>query len=204
MSETARHLVTVEEFLDLPEDDTVDVELIDGIVYTSARPLRRHQRVAIELGYRIGGPFDLDGDGPGGWWILPDTEVRFGPHDCVAPDLSGWRRERLGAHDEGPVMDVIPDWVCEVLSPTTARRDRTAKMRLYARSSVGHLWLVDPVLRTLEAYRNHDGQWLHLGTWTDGDEPAIPPFEAIRLDVGALFLPLPPDGVAEEGASWAP
>jgi Uma2 family endonuclease len=91
---------------------------------------------------------------------------------------------------ERPIR-VRPDWVCEVASPSNRWRDRGRKADLYLRFGVPHYWIVDPDERTLEAFVAREGAWVRLGAWTDGDEPRVPPFEAIALDVGGLFPPLP-------------
>ncbi len=141
------------------------------------------------MSVRIGGPFDLGEGGPGGWWILMEPDVDLGPLDIVSPDLAGWRRERIPDFPPEQPIAVTPDWVCEVLSPKTARRDRTMKFDLYLRSGVPAYWLVDLELRTLEAFEAQNGRWVRLGAWTDGDKARIAPFEAIEIDIGTLFPP---------------
>lgn len=63
--------------------------------------------------------------------------------DVLVPDLAAWRRERLPSAPSGEYPAVAPDWVCEVLSPSTAKIDRTKKLVIYAREKVCHAWLVD-------------------------------------------------------------
>jgi Uma2 family endonuclease len=87
-----------------------------------------------------------------------------------------------------PIL-VVPDWVCEVLSPATAARDRVTKRALYARASVAHYWLIDPEARVLEAYALRDGTWVEVGVYDDSATARIAPFDAIELEVGRLFLP---------------
>src|SRR5690606_13003450 len=108
-----------------------------------------------------------DHDGPDGWWIVCEIDVRLSPHDIVRPDVVGWRRSRLASpHDLHPV-DVVPDWICEVLSPSSTKHDRYHEVRLYARHGVPDYWLVDPVARLLEAYVLDDGQWKNIGVYDD-------------------------------------
>lgn len=78
------------------------------------------------------------------------------------PDLAGWRRERLPALPDTAWFDLAPDWICEVLSPGTARTDRALKMPLYAAKGVEWLWLVDPDQETLKVCQRHDAHWLML------------------------------------------
>lgn len=192
--------VTVEEVAKRPFDETIQVELLDGVVHVSPRPRARHNFVQGALIYELTGPFHRGRGGPGGWWILVEPFVRWGPHDGTGPDLAGWRRERMPGLPEAFPIDVAPDWIGEVLSPSTAIRDRTTKMELYARCGLPHLWILDPTLRTLEAFENRDGRWLRLGAWTDGDMAQVAPFDAVALDVGGLFPPISGPDVVAEGA----
>ncbi len=197
MPEPVARLATYEDLLALPED--VRAEVIGGHVHTAPAPLPRHGHALLALGRLLGGPFDTESgvagdDAPGGWWILPEVDVRLGPHDIVRPDLAGWRQHRLPEPWDQRPIELAPDWVGEVLSPSTERYDRGAKMRLYARSGTEHCWLVDPAERTLEAYRRYDEgpggpSWLLLGVWGDGDEVRIPPFDTLVLQVSRLFPP---------------
>jgi Uma2 family endonuclease len=125
-----------------------------------------------------------------------EVDVEIGPHDVVGPDLAGWRRARLPQPDHRPIH-VIPDWICEITSPSTAARDRVAKRNLYARHGVKHYWLVDPDARTLEALALRDGTWVDAGTFDETALARIPPFEAVELPVGRIFLPTNPDRAAE-------
>lgn len=80
--------------------------------------------------------------GPGGWIILDEPELHL-HGDILVPDIAGWRRERMPALPEGSAFDLAPDWVCEVLSPSTASIDRTEKLPIYARERLAHVWSVD-------------------------------------------------------------
>ncbi len=166
-------------------------EIVDGVLLVPPRPDNEHSRVQAGLAHQIGGPFDADHGfgGPGGWWIFPEVNVRFSGSRIVHPDLAGWRRERF-PHPWGVrPIDVVPDWVCEIVSRHNASHDRVTKRRLYAEHGVPSYWLVDPEARTLEALALVEGQWRELGAFTDGDRIAIAPFEAVVLDVGRLFPP---------------
>lgn len=183
-------LATYEDLLALPEG--ARGEIVAGELQLSPSPRPRHSRTQRALSGFIGQPFDDDDGhgGPGGWWILTEVDVRLSPHDIVRPDLAGWRRDRLGADpwDTLPI-DVIPDWICEVLSPSNAAHDRVTKRRLYARHRVPYYWLVDPQTRTLEALRLEGELWVETGSWGEGDVARVEPFDAIELDVGRLFVP---------------
>jgi Uma2 family endonuclease len=186
----ASKLATYDDLVARGED--ARFEVLAGELVAMPAPLPRHSNPQRGLGRFVGGPFhDDDGfGGPGGWWIFLEVDVRFGPHDVVRPDLVGFRRERLAEPDVRP-FDVAPDWICEILSPSTAGRDRVYKRRLYAKHGVAHYWLVDPEARTLEALALVDGRWVDAGTFDDADTARIPPFEAVEIPVGRLFLPRP-------------
>lgn len=189
-----RKLATYADLEALPED--CRVEVLEGEIVASPSPLPRHSAAQRAAGRFLGGPFhDDDGrGGPGGWWIFIEVDVALGPHDIVRPDLSGWRRERLPRPGQVRPLDVPPDWVCEVLSPSIAGRDRITKRRLYAQAGIPYYWLIDPELRALEALALRDGAWVELGVYDDTATPRIAPFEAIELEVGRLFLPKEADG----------
>jgi len=118
---------------------------------------------------------------PGGWWILYEPELHFGD-DVLVPDLAGWRRTRMPALGNVAAFRQAPDWACEIISRRTARIDRGHKMRIYAREGVAHLWIVDPLARTIEVYRLEDGHWVVAATH-GGDGPIrAEPFDAVELD----------------------
>ncbi len=115
-------------------------------------------------------------------------ELHFGK-DVLVPDLAGWRHSRLPVVPREPYFTLAPDWVCEVLSPSTAGLDRVRKKHIYAREGVEFVWLVDPVGRTLEAFQLRDKHWVEQGSWSGDDRVRAPPFDAIELELGALWLP---------------
>ncbi|GAB6043198.1 hypothetical protein JCM17961_38760 [Endothiovibrio diazotrophicus] len=131
-------------------------------------------------------PFGKGRGGPGGWWIFDEPELHLGSHVLV-PDLGGWRRERMPRLPDTAWFELPPDWVCEVLSPSTARVDRVEKLPIYAANGVAHVWLIDPELRTLEAYENRDGHWLLLAAFENDNPVAVAPFDAVTIDLGVLW-----------------
>jgi len=193
----ARKLATYADLLALGED--VRAEVIRGAIDVMPAPRPRHSKVQGALRRFVGGPFDDDDGfgGPGGWWIFVEVDARLGPHDIVRPDLAGWRRPRLPVPDVRPI-DVVPDWVCEIGSPSTTARDRVVKRRLYAEHGVPHYWILDPDARTLEALALRDGVWVEVGSYGDDDVARIAPFDAIELAVGRLFLPREATGAPGE------
>jgi Uma2 family endonuclease len=174
----------------------VRAEILGGEVVVSPSPLPGHSKVQRSIGRFIGGPFDDDDGhgGPGGWWIFVEVDVRLAVHDVVRPDLAGWRRERLPRPGSQRPIDVAPDWICEVISPSTAALDRVKKRALYARHGVGLYWMVDPEARTLEALELDGGRWVETGAWDEDAVVRIPPFAALELEVGRVFLPREAEG----------
>src|SRR6266403_2005898 len=151
-----------DDIVALPEG--VVGEIIDGELITHPRPAPPHAWSSSTLTALIVGPFGLGIGGPGGWVILDEPEIQFAAHTLV-PDLAGWRQDRLPRLPEKGPLDVAPDWACEVLSPSTAQDDRRRKLRIYAEHKVGHVWLVDPLVRPLEVLCWQDGAWLIAGTY---------------------------------------
>ena len=184
MADAARRKARYEDLLDLP--DNVVGEILAGEVHTTPRPAPHHAVAYSALGYCLGGPYGGGIDGPGGWWILDEPELHLGP-DIIVPDLAGWRRERMPNLPETAWFELAPDWVCEVLSPATARLDRGTKMGIYARERVPFLWLVDPDNRTLEVYRLEGGHWLLLTILKDDDPVRQPPFDATESPLDRLW-----------------
>ena len=184
MNAPVRKLATYEDLFDLPEN--LVGEIINGRLITQPRPAPRCAYAKSCMGVEIGGPFDIGKDGPGCWWILDEPELHSGG-DILVPDLAGWRRERMPRLPDTAWFETVPDWICEILSPSTARDDRTEKMPLYATMGVKHAWLVDPTIRTLEAYENQQGRWLLLNTLADDAKVALAPFDAVEWGLEVLW-----------------
>lgn len=162
-------------------------EIVGGEIVVSPRPGAPHTMAASDLNTLLGSPFRFGKGGPGGWIILHEPRIRFGD-EARAPDIAAWRVERFVAPSQGPFL-VAPDWICEVLSPGTARFARTKKMPLYAKHRVEYLWLLDPVVQTLEVYRLQGDSWGLLGSHGGDDNVRAQPFDAIELDLTMLWGP---------------
>ncbi|WP_437892828.1 Uma2 family endonuclease [Sorangium sp. So ce124] len=169
-------------------------ELLGGELHLFPRPAPRHARAASSLGIELGGPFDHGKNGPGGWWILDEPEIHFpdpaspGDVDVVVPDLAGWRRERMPELPDTPYFSLAPDWICEVLSPSTEQHDRKEKLPVYAREGVRHVWLIAPLQRTLEIFTlAADRSWAPIATHRDTASVRATPFQAIELDLAVLW-----------------
>src|SRR5512140_3162401 len=161
-------------------------EIVEGELYASPRPAIPHAVAASHLGGELFAPFYRGRGGPGGWIILDEPELHFG-EDVLVPDLSGWRRERMPQPPRTAATSLAPDWVCEVLSPSTVALDRGAKLRVYAREGVRHVWWVDPVARTLEVLRLEGTHFLLLDTYTGNARVRAQPFEALELALAVLW-----------------
>lgn len=175
---------TYEDLLKVP--DHLVAEIVDGELFTSPRPASRHARASSILGSEITQKFDRGDGGPGGWWIVDEPELHLGS-DVLVPDIAGWRKERMPIFPDVTWFDLAPDWICEVVSPHTARLDRARKLPRYARYEVSYAWMVDPAARSLEVYRRHGEHMLLLST----HESAViraEPFDACDLDLGALWI----------------
>jgi Uma2 family endonuclease len=190
--DTPEREATYEELVALPPH--LVGEILGGQLVASPRPASPHSAASAALVAELVGPFQRNRGGPGGWWFFNEPELHLGK-DVLVPDLAGWRRSRMPVRTNVPHFTLAPDWVCEVLSPSTARLDRTLKKQIYAREGVEYVWLVDPVLRTLEVLRLHGGQWLERGSWSGDARVRAEPFEAPELELEALwFSELPEPG----------
>ena len=186
-----------QDVLDAPEH--IVAEILHGELRLSPRPATPASIVASNLHCEIGPPFGHGRGGPGGWIVIIEPELHLGD-DILVPDLAAWRRERMPVPPHAAFIELAPDWVCEVLSPSTRRYDRLEKLPAYAAHGVGHAWLVDPRMRSLEAFRRVDNTWLVVAAVVDDARARVEPFDAIELDLASLWadVPSPPPPRANE------
>jgi Uma2 family endonuclease len=185
MANPAKRHANYDDLLAVPAH--LVAELIHGELYTYPRPALPHARAASRLGIDLGGPFDRGKGGPGGWILLDEPELHL-HGDVLVPDLAGWRRERVPEMPRTPAFELAPDWVCEVLSPATEAVDRTDKMVIYAREQVRHVWLVDPMIATLEVFRLLNGKTYEaVAAWRGEVKVRAEPFDAIELELAAIW-----------------
>jgi Uma2 family endonuclease len=175
---------TYEDLVRVP--DHLVAEIVDGELWTSPRPGPRHARAHTSLSAIIVPPYDHGRGGPGGWQVLIEPELHLGS-DVLVPDLAGWQREHLPRPPETAFFPLAPDWVCEVLSPSTAFLDRAKKLWIYAREGVRHAWILDPIARTLEAFRLSQPDWLLVGTFSGQDHVRPEPFDALDVDLAVVW-----------------
>ena len=180
------------ELCALPEN--VVGEIFNDELIVSPRPSPKHATISSRLGISIGGPFDLGNGGPGGWRIIDEPELHFEKppqetekKNIVVPDLAGWRRERLPELPETAYFELPPDWVCEVLSSSTARYDRVYKMRIYAVNNISYYWIIDALSKTLEVFMLQGKNYQMEISFEGNDKVSAPPFGAIEFDLGVLW-----------------
>jgi Uma2 family endonuclease len=185
MNTQARHRrATYQDVLDAPPH--MVAEIANGRLHLHPRPASRHSRASFRMAGRLDDPYQGGIGGPGGWHFAIEPELHFGS-DVLVPDLAGWRRERMPAYPDAPFFTLAPDWLCEILSPSTRAFDLTEKRALYARAGVAHLWLLDPDARTLEAFTLTAGAWTLTAAFQDGDDIRAAPFDALVFPLGALW-----------------
>lgn len=159
-------------------------EILDGVLYTQPRPRALHSSVESAVFADVHVPFQRGRGGPGGWWIIVEPGIELPRAPEFSPDVAGWRRARMPAlPGAGEPFRAVPDWICEVLSPSNRGYDLKVKRRFYAEIGVGHLWYVDPEARALGVSRLDDGRWVELGVYGDGDRVRAEPFEAVEIDL---------------------
>lgn len=186
MSEPARIQTLYAAIEALPEG--VTGEIIDGQLHTQPRPAGPHAVAGSNLGVELGAPYGRGRGGPGGWWIIVEPEIHFIlDTEILVPDLGGWRRERMPSFPEDQRFQIEPDWVCEILSPSTASKDREIKLPVYARYGVSHAWLVDPGQQTIETFALVDGEWARQHFFEAEQTITAAPFEAAAFRVGSLW-----------------
>ena len=176
---------TYQDILDAPEG--MVAEIINGELVLQPRPGPKHLLSELSLASDLEQHFRKLRSKPGGWIILSEPEIHFSESDIYDPDIAGWRYETMPNLPDTAYFEVTPDWVCEVLSPSTARVDRHTKMAKYALYGVGHYWIVDPKLKTLEVFELRDGQWVLLHMASDDDIVAFAPFPDIEIEMEYLW-----------------
>jgi Uma2 family endonuclease len=188
MSDPAQRKATYADLMALPPN--MVGEIIDGVLHAQSRPTRRHGLASVRLSSELDLPFGVGRGGPGGWVFVDEPELHFGLQ-IVVPDLAGWKRERATFDLDEAKTFIGPDWVCEVLSPSTARFDRGQKSNIYALAGISYYWILDPSNRTLEAFRLAGERWATVGSAGTSDMVSLEPFDAIAFPFNDLF-PLDP------------
>jgi Uma2 family endonuclease len=156
-------------------------ELIEGVLYKRPVTSLGHGRVASLIVADLLPPYERGRGGPGGWWIQGENDFAVDGQEVFRPDALGWRTERLIGAPRNARAQVVPDWVCEVISESNRKHDEVRKRAAYARVGVRWWWLVDPEARALAAHVLEDGAWRVLGQYEGDATVRVPPFEAVEL-----------------------
>jgi Uma2 family endonuclease len=184
MADPARRLAGYDDLRSVPSH--LVAEIANGELVTSPRPAPPHAQAASSLSGELYAPFQRGRGGPGGWIILNEPELHL-HGDVLVPDITGWRRERMPALPKASAFELAPDWVCEVLSPSTASFDRTEKLPIYLREEVSHVWLVDPLLQTLEVLRLDGPGYRIVGAWRGAAIVRCEPFESLAISLADIW-----------------
>src|SRR3954447_15683184 len=188
MAARIRERATYQDLLRSP--DNLTAELVDGELFLSPRPSGPHNQCASALGFYVGGHYNRGG--PAGWWIVYEPEVHFAVDErVVVPDLAGWRRERMPAHPADHRYTVAPDWICEILSPSTYRWDHEMKMPLYARYGVPWAWYAHPIKRYIEILKLTNDDYTLAAKYEGNANFRAEPFPDVEIDLGSVWA-LPP------------
>ena len=173
-------------------------EIIDGELYAFPRPGAVHSGIETSLAGDLHGPFQRSRGGPGGWWILVEPGVAVAGSPEFSPDLAGWRKENLASLPSKGRISIPPDWLCEVLSPSTRAYDLSVKRPFYARIGVKHCWYIDPEARVLTVSRLENARWVELGVFGADAKVRAEPFEAIEIDIAEWWSGLPQPGEPDD------
>ncbi len=189
---------TYQDVLDAPREKVA--QIIDGKFYLMTRPAPKHAYAGSKLRGKLM-PFDDDPEdgGIGGWIILFEPEMHFMTgkslksgqpgKNILVPDIAGWRRERMPSLPETAFFETVPDWVCEILSPSTAGIDRIKKMPIYHKQGVSHLWIIDPSpdVRSLEVLRHHESGYVQIASHSHDETVRAEPFDALPIKLKGLW-----------------
>jgi Uma2 family endonuclease len=165
-------------------------EVVDGEIVRKAMPGFRHSIVQGRIVVALSG-FHGHGD-PGGWWIGTEPTIELAPHEVYQPDVAGWRIDHAPIVPDDYPIRVVPDWVCEILSSSTADRDLGHKLHTYHRAHVGHYWIVEPEAQILTVYRWQEAGYTTALTARAGERVRAEPFDALEIALAAIFDMPPP------------
>ena len=185
MPEPDNKVAAYEDLFGLP--DNVVGEILEGELVTHPRPSPKHALAASMMGAELIREFGSRAAGSSGdWWILFEPECHLNG-EIFVPDIAGWRKENMSELPDTAWFSVRPDWICEIISPSTAKYDRGVKQEIYAREGVPHYWIVDPMARTVEVFALGDISWTQLGLVSEDEVVNLAPFESMPFDLSMLW-----------------
>lgn len=173
---------------DLPEGQRGEILVAGELHVTMGRPGKKHRRVAQVLHFALA-PCDANLGGSG-WWIELEPEVRFGDR-LFDPDLAGWRVERVADMPDDNPIAIVPDWCCEVLSPSTAADDVRLKLPGYIAAGVPFVWIIDPIAHLVQVFAPQSGKPALVATASDEERARLPPFD-LDIDVRRMWTSAKP------------
>ncbi len=177
--------MTARQFLELGEDPPgVRLELVNGEIAVRPSPVPNHAYVVLSLARILGNHIEQHDLGQ----LFHDVDTIFGEHDVRRPDLLFFRKNRLHLIGE-KAMEGPPDLAVEVLSLGNVRTDRRDKFKLYAQGKVRYYWIVDPMMRTIEAYRLVSGRYTGRVRGSGSDVIELAPFKGLKIPLAKLWRP---------------
>ena len=180
----AKKLKTFEDLRTAWLDDE-RIELINGDIIK--RPMARYEHGAVQMavGSELA-PYKKNG-GPGGWWIATEISVKYDNNQCPTHDLAGWRKERIPTKPSG-VMELTPDWVCEITSPGHEKKDLLDNLLSLQKHKVPYYWIISPEDRSLIVYKLVDGKYSIIETIENCEGSVrIEPFTEFDFDLSYVF-----------------
>lgn len=181
---SALRKLTYQDYLQLPEEPGYRYEILDGILVKDPPPIVIHQRVLRRL-IRVLEDYFVDTD-PDGEVFLAPLDVTLGAHTVVQPDIF-----YLAGGQEGYVqrerIDGPPTLVVEILSPSTSRKDRLSKSRVYQQAGVPHYWLINPEEKTMECLALKDDLYAIVAGGMDDDVVDPPNFSGLSIELRKLW-----------------
>jgi Uma2 family endonuclease len=177
--------MTARQFLELGEDPPgVRLELVNGEIAVSPSPVPDHSYIVLTLARILGNHIEEHKLGQ----LFTDVDTIFGEHDVRRPDLLFFRKSRLHLIGD-KAMEGPPDLAVEVLSPESTQTDRRDKFKLYAEGKVRYYWIVDPKMRTIEAYRLVSGKFTGRVRGSGSDVIELAPFKGLKIPLAKLWRP---------------
>ena len=172
---------TYEDYLNTPEDKRY--ELLDGDLVTIPVPGERHQSISILLGSKL---FQFVSENSLGRIYLAPFDVVLSDVDVVQPDLLFVSNERNHIITPANIQGA-PDLVVEILSPSTAERDKTFKRALYANHGVNEYWMVDTTAKDITILLLGERGYEVVGTYSEEETLTSPTLQGFTLNIGDLF-----------------